>query len=177
MSEPGRASFADHFREFGHYNAWANARLFAAVSRLTEAQYREDRGAAFKSVHGTLNHLLVTDRIWLQRLTGEGNAPDRLDAILFDSFDGLADAREKEDQRIVAFVGRLDDVGLNGTVSYRRASSPEMQVGQVAGLLAHWFNHQTHHRGQIHVLLTGLVGTAPELDLLFYQRLATRSAG
>ncbi|HBF55025.1 MAG TPA: damage-inducible protein DinB, partial [Afipia sp.] len=69
-----------HFRMFGHYNAWANARLYEAAGRLGDADYRADRGAFFKSVHGTLNHLLATDRIWMKRFTGEGDAPDRLDA-------------------------------------------------------------------------------------------------
>lgn len=167
------ASLADHYRMFGHYNAWANARLFAAAASLSEAQYREDRGAYFKSVHGTLNHLLATDRVWLKRLTDQGEAPNGLDAILFESLDGLAAARHVEDLRIITFVEGLDDDGLARRVSYRRVSSPEVQEEQAAATLAHWFNHQTHHRGQVHGLLTGLIGTAPELDLLFYQRLAT----
>ncbi|MDH8644600.1 DinB family protein, partial [Klebsiella pneumoniae] len=72
------------------------------------ADYRADRGAFFKSVHGTLNHLLATDRIWMKRFTGEGDAPDRLDAILFDTFDALRAARAAEDARIVAYVDGLD---------------------------------------------------------------------
>ena len=169
-------SLADHYRMFGHYNAWANARLYAAASNLTEAQYREDRGAFFKSVHGTLNHLLVSDRIWLHRLTGEGQVPDRLDAILFESLDSLAQAREHDDRRIVAFAEGLDDVGLFREISYRRGAAPELQFAQVAPVLAHWFNHQTHHRGQVHVLMSGLVGVAPVLDLRLYQRLAAHPA-
>jgi DinB family len=73
-----------HYQMFGHYNAWANGRLYDAAARLTSEQYRADRGAFFKPVHGTLNHLLVTDRVWMQRFTGEGDAPNRLDAILFE---------------------------------------------------------------------------------------------
>jgi uncharacterized damage-inducible protein DinB len=63
-----------HYQMFGHYNAWANQRLYDAAARLSAEQYRADRGAFFKSVHGTLNHLLVTDRVWMQRFTGEGGA-------------------------------------------------------------------------------------------------------
>src|SRR5450631_2224478 len=102
-------TFAAHYRMFGHYNAWANRRLFEAVAQLSTEQYRADRGAFFKSVHGTLNHLLVTDRIWLQRFTGAGDAPNRLDAILFERFGELRDARETEDQAIVDFVEGLDE--------------------------------------------------------------------
>jgi hypothetical protein len=93
----------------------------------------------FKSVHGMLNHLLVTDRIWMQRFTGEGGAPDRLDAILFETFDELRATREAEDRRIVGLVDGLDDQRLAGTVKYRRVSSPEQFEQQLAPALAHWF--------------------------------------
>ena len=115
-----------HYQMFGHYNAWANKRLYDAAARLSDAQYRADRGAFFGSVHGTLNHLLVTDRIWMQRFTGSGEAPDRLDAILFETLDGLRPAREAEDRRIVDFVDGLDDARLAGTIEYRRVSTPEI---------------------------------------------------
>jgi len=165
-----------HYRMFGRYNAWANSRLYDATARLSAEQYRADRGAFFRSVHGTLNHLLATDRIWMQRFTGEGDAPNRLDAILFESFDDLRAARVAEDRRIVDFVDRLDDGRIAGTIKYRRVSSPEEFEQQLAPALAHWFNHQTHHRGHVHALLTGLVGEAPELDLLIFQRQSVKSA-
>ena len=166
----------DHFRMLGGYNAWANARLYEAAARLDGDQYRADRGAFFKSVHGTLNHLLATDRVWMQRFTGTGTAPDRLDAILFETLDELRPAREAEDRRIVDFVDALDDARLAGSIRYRRVTTPEIFEQSLSLALAHWFNHQTHHRGQVHGLLTGLVGQAPELDLLFYQRLSPKSA-
>jgi uncharacterized damage-inducible protein DinB len=146
------------------------------VARLTAEQYRADRGAFFKSVHGMLDHLLVTDRIWMQRFTGEGDAPDRLDAILFETFGELRAAREAEDRRIVDFMEKLDDGRVAGTIRYRRVSSPEKFEQQLAPALAHWFSHRTDHRGQVHALLTGLVSEAPALDLLFFQRLAVKSA-
>jgi uncharacterized damage-inducible protein DinB len=161
---------------FGRYNAWANNRLYDAAAQLSTEQYRADRGAFFKSVHGTLNHLLVTDRVWMQRFTGEGDAPNRLDAILFETLEALRVARETEDRRIVDFVERLDDRRIAGTIKYRRVSSPEEFEQQLAPALAHWFNHQTHHRGQVHAVLTGLVGHAPELDLLFFQRQPAKPA-
>jgi uncharacterized damage-inducible protein DinB len=159
-----------YFANFARYNAWANARLYAAVAQLTEAQFTEDRGAFFRSVQGTLNHLLVTDRIWMQRMTGTGDAPSRLDVILFTEFPALRAARVAEDARIVAYVNGLSDADMAGTISYRRVSTPEPFVQELAPVLAHFFNHQTHHRGQVHALLTSLTGQAPELDLLFFQR-------
>lgn len=165
----------DHYQMLGRYNAWANVRLYEAAAALKSDEYQADRGAFFKSVHGTLNHLLATDRIWLKRFTGEGDAPDRLDAILYETCAGLRSARVAEDARIVAFVDGLDECRLNGTIKFRRVSSPEEFEQRLAPALAHWFNHQAHHRGQAHALLTGLTGQAPELDLLFYQRLAAKS--
>ena len=163
-----------HYQMFGHYNAWANGRLYEAAAALSTEQYRADRGAFFKSVLGSLNHLLVTDQVWMHRFTGEGAAPERLDAILFENFTELRAAREAQDRRIIDFVDRLDDARIAGTIRYRRVSTPEQFEQQMAPALAHWFNHQTHHRGQVHALLTGLAGRAPELDLLFYQRLAEK---
>jgi uncharacterized damage-inducible protein DinB len=79
---------------------------------------------------------------------------------------------EAEDRRILGFVEGLDDRRIEGTIKYRRVSSPEAFEQVLAPALAHWFNHQTHHRGQVHALLTGLLGQAPELDLLYFHRLA-----
>lgn len=152
------------------YNAWANTRLYEAAARLSDAQYRADRGAFFRSVHGTLNHLLVTDRIWMQRFTGEGEAPDRLDTILFEDLAPLRQARIAEDARIVAWVDGLSEAALAGTITYRRVTTPDVFTQPLAPALAHLFNHQTHHRGQTHTLLTGLVGEAPSIDLLPFQR-------
>lgn len=160
-----------HFEMFGRYNAWANRRLYDAAAALSDVERQADRGVFFRSMHGTLNHLLATDGIWMKRFTGEGNAPDRLDAILFDQFGELRDAREVEDRSIVAYVEGLDAMHLAGVIKYRRVSIPDEVVQPLSAALAHWFNHQTHHRGQAHAILTGLARRAPELDLLVFQRL------
>jgi len=121
-------------------------------------------------MHGTLNHLLATDRIWMKRFTGEGDAPDRLDAIVHEGFAELRAAREAEDRRIVAWIDGLDETRLAGVIRYRRVSSPQEFVQELMPALDHWFNHQTHHRGHAHMILTSLGKPAPELDLLYYQR-------
>ena len=141
-----------HYRVFGRYNRWANGLLYDAAATLADADYRADRGAFFKSLHGTLNHLLVTDRIWLQRFTGSGEAPSRLDAILHEDLAGLRAARDTEDARIVAFVDGLDEARLAGTIKFRRVSTPEEFEEPLMPMLANWFNHQTHHRGQAHAI-------------------------
>ncbi|HEX2135941.1 MAG TPA: DinB family protein [Microvirga sp.] len=161
---------AAQFVMFAGYNAWANERVYAAAAALSDADYRADRGAFFKSVHGTLNHLLVADRIWMRRFTGAGDAPDRLDAILFEDRDALHAARRAEDERILRYVGGLSDEALSGRIRYRAISSPAEFEQPLAAVLSHVFNHQTHHRGQVHCLLTGLTGQAPSLDLVLFQR-------
>ncbi len=159
-----------HYTMFAGYNAWANRRLYDAAAQLSDADYRADRGAFFKSMHGTLNHLLATDRIWMKRFTGVGKTPERLDAIVHETFGPLRAAREAEDLRIVAWINGLDETRLQGVIRYRRVSTPEEFVQPLMPALDHWFNHQTHHRGHAHMILTSLGRPAPELDLLFYQR-------
>ena len=158
-----------HFQTFAAYNRWANQRLYAIVARVTDHDYRRDLGAFFDSLHGTLNHILVGDRAWLRRLTGEGPAPAGLDEILYEEFSELRAARDAEDQRIVTYVDGLDDAAFSRTVAYANMSG-ERHEQPVAQILAHVFNHQTHHRGQAHGLLTQLGHAAPALDLMYYLR-------
>ncbi len=158
------------------YNRWANARLYDACARLPDADYRADRGAFFGSLNGTLNHLLVGDRIWLQRFTGAPAPSYALDTILHDNLSELRIAREAEDDRIIAWVDELTDTGLGDLFRYRRASTPDVHEQVLWPVLVHFFNHQTHHRGQAHAILTGLTADAPPLDLLYYQR-ETRIGG
>ena len=105
-----------YFDLLAAYNAWANERIYEAASRLPDDEYRADRGVFFKSLHGTLNHLLVADRIWLRRFTGTGEAPNRLDATLFDGFDDLRGARRAEDRRILVYVDGLQAEDLSGLI-------------------------------------------------------------
>ncbi|MET0530128.1 MAG: DinB family protein [Microvirga sp.] len=159
-----------HFAMLAGYNAWANERVYDVVAQVADEDYRADRGAFFKSLHGTLNHLLVADRIWLRRFTGKGDAPNRLDAILCETFDELRDARQKEDQRIIAYIDSLSEEALAQRFSYQTITKPAAIEQPLAPALLHFFNHQTHHRGQAHALLTGLGREAPSLDLLLFQR-------
>lgn len=90
----------DRYLMFAGYNAWANRRLYDAAAELSDAEYRADRGAFFKSMHGTLNHMLTADWVWMHRFTGEGPSPDRLDTIQHEQLADLRVAREAEDRRI-----------------------------------------------------------------------------
>lgn len=152
------------------YNRWANARIFAASLALPDEDYRRSVGVFFGSLHGTLNHLLVTDRIWLKRITGLGEAPERLDAILFEDQAALTRARVAEDERIVAIVAGFDETALTQTISYVTTSgTPQNSV--LGDILLHLFNHQTHHRGHAHACCSIVSGREPPaLDLIAFQR-------
>jgi uncharacterized damage-inducible protein DinB len=160
----------DHYRMFADYNRWANRRLYAATAELSDAEFRENKGAFFGSLHGTLNHLLAADRIWMKRFTGEGEAPSRLDAILHDDLTSLTAARAAEDERIVAWVGSLDEARLRAHFTYSPLTVPDKIIQRIGPTLAHVFNHQTHHRGQAHTILTALGRPSLTLDLVFFLR-------
>src|SRR5882724_10602469 len=102
----------ENFRQLAAYNHWANRRLYAAALDMPEEQYRRRTGVFFGSLHGTLNHLLLTDRVWLKRLTGEGEHPPRLDAILFEDRSELARARMAEDARLERVIGGYSEADL-----------------------------------------------------------------
>jgi uncharacterized damage-inducible protein DinB len=159
-----------HFRMMAAYNAWANRRLHDAADRLPETDYRADLGAFFKSVHGTLNHLLVGDMLWLARFRGQPNPALRLDQILHEDRAALRAARAALDAEIVAFAGGLTEADIEGQITYSMITRPETVTEPTAPALIHFFNHQTHHRGQVHALLTRLTGEAPALDLIYYLR-------
>jgi uncharacterized damage-inducible protein DinB len=159
-----------HFEMLARYNQWANSRLYAMAARLPDEGYRKNVGAYFGSLHRTLNHLLTADRIWMRRLTGTGDHPNQLDAILFDDLPSLRTARQAEDVRIMAFVEGLGEADLHKQWDYQTLNgSPQRQP--MDEILAHLFNHQTHHRGQAHTVLTVLGVAEPDpLDLLLMLR-------
>ena len=132
--------------------------------------YRKSIGVYFKSLHGTLNHLLTADRIWMHRLEGKGDHPGQLNATIHDDLVSLRAARVAEDRRIVNFIDSLDDSDFEKSWDYKMLNgAPQRQP--LREILAHLFNHQTHHRGQAHAALTALGVSEPEpLDLLIMLR-------
>jgi len=160
------------YRMFAGYNAWCNERLYEAVAQISDTDYRADRGVYFESLHGTLNHLLVGDRIWMRRFTAQGEVPARLDTILYDEFSQLRAARRSEDARINDYIGSLYESDLSKPIRYRTFVNPQDIEQTLAPALDHFFNHQTHHRGQAHALVSGILGNdeTPSFDLIIYQR-------
>lgn len=160
----------DHFRMFADYNRWANARVMGEALQLSDSEYRQDTGAFFGSVHRTLNHILVADRIWMKRFTGTGEAPSSLDAILCQDAETLAAARETEDRRIAEWLDALPASSLAVSFTYSNVSGDQQFTQPLGSALSHVFNHQTHHRGQVHAILTALGKPSLVLDLIYFLR-------
>ncbi len=159
-----------HFAMMAAYNRWANRLVYDSAAALDEGDLDRATGAFFGSLMATLNHVLVADRIWMKRFTGEGDAPSRLDTILHRGLPDLRAAREAEDGRIIAWIEGLDDAAFGGRFTYLTATDMRTVSQRLAPALAHFFNHQTHHRGQCHGMLTGFGQPSLGLDLIYFQR-------
>lgn len=151
------------------YNAEMNRRLYAAADRLAPAQRGADRGAFFGSVQGTLNHLLWGDRTWMHRFDGwekpEGGI--RTSPGLVADWDALKAARAETDAGIEAWAARVDPDWLAGRITWFSGAMGRELSRPSWILVTHFFNHQTHHRGQAHALLTGFGETTGDTDLPF----------
>ena len=153
-----------HFQRMADYNTGANRILYEACAALSDDERKQPRPAFFGSIHGTLNPILLGDRIWMTRFRG-GEAPSTgLDAILHEDFAELWEARRAEDTGIEAFMGGLEERGVSGAISYLNNEGRHFEE-PLPVLLAHFFNHQTHHRGQVHGLLSQTHLAPPVLDL------------
>ena len=154
-----------NFELMAGYNQWMNKSIYEAASTLSAGQLAKNRDAFFGSIMGTLNHILVGDIIWLKRFAShEANfetleyiramqAPKSLDATLFKNLAALAEAREKIDQVIVECTSELNDEVIESALEYSNTNG-EVFIKKVGYLIQHFFNHQTHHRGQVSTLLS-----------------------
>ena len=135
-----------HFDQLAAYNRWANQRVYNDAATLPDEVRKRSVGLFFGSIHGTLNHMLVADYIWMRRFTGDGPEPDRLNQILHEDFAALRAAREKEDNRIFAFVTETPADGYDRLIEYKNSSGKTFRQA-LGPALTHFFNHQAHHRG------------------------------
>ncbi|HEY7550208.1 MAG TPA: DinB family protein [Hyphomicrobiaceae bacterium] len=146
-----------HIRAMAEYNRWQNENLYGTAEALSDAARKEPRGAWFGSIHGTLNHLLWADQIWMSRFADTptpevASIPESV--AMYDGWDELKRERVAFDQVVLDWAGRLDPAWLAGDLTWfsgamgREASRPKWL------LVTHMFNHQTHHRGQVHCMLT-----------------------
>jgi uncharacterized damage-inducible protein DinB len=135
------------------YNRWMNERLYALCADMSDDERRRDRGAFFGSIHGTLNHLLWGDRMWLGRLVGSPCAYPAFGADMFAEFDVLRRERAETDQALTAWASNVSAESLSSPLEYTSAVDGKTRRLPTEVAVVHMFNHGTHHRGQLTTLL------------------------
>ena len=161
MIDPG------YVQRMARYNRWQNDNLYGVADTLPDAERRRDRGAFFGSIHATLNHLLWADRIWMSRLAGTPRPAGGISesVSLHADWNDLKHERAHFDAVMLDWADRLDPGALAGELTGDSgAIKAELRKPRWL-LVAHMFNHQTHHRGQVHCMLTQAGGKPGDTDL------------
>jgi len=166
-----------HFSLMASYNQWMNTKLYDAASRLSAVELAQARGAYFGSIFGTLNHIVVADTLWLKRFATHTSStatlavmvplptPEGLDQLMFDDLKGLAAHRHWLDEVIIHWIAALTDDDLDTDLSYYNTKGVASKR-RYSSLVYHFFNHQTHHRGQVSTLLSQAGIDIGDTDLL-----------
>ncbi len=170
-------SLKHHFELLAVYNQWMNSKIYRAASALSDSELAEDRGAFFGSILGTLNHLMVGDTFWLKLFAvhspcaaclheiAELPDPSSLDQIVFKDFTGLSERRYWMDRVVVGWVAQLSEDDFDAILRYHNTTGVPCNK-RFSSLLLHFFNHQTHHRGQVSTLLSQAGQDVGVTDLL-----------
>lgn len=162
-----------YVRTMARYNAWQNRSLMEAADGLTDEARKLDRGAFFKSIHGTFNHVLWADETWLSRLTGSEKPAvgGRDSAVYFAGWEQFCARRRQRDQFLLDWAESVTADWLRGTLIWYSGGAGREMGKPRAFVLTHFFNHQTHHRGQIHAMLTAAGARPDDTDLLLVDEL------
>ncbi len=158
-------SSPSYFQMMARYHARANDAIYDACAQLTDEERRKDLGAFFGSIHNTLNHVLIGGQCWMDRFEGQPAADIPLNGILADDFDGLNRIRKLDDERIQAFADRMTQEEVDSAFLWQSVSGYRGRVDNRWIVYAQLFNHATHHRGQVHTMLTQLGYEAPAVDV------------
>jgi len=160
----------DYARLMARYNAWQNEAVYGAADTLDAAKRAADLGAFFGSIEATLNHILWADRIWLHRFAGTpkpnvGTIPESVAEC--ETWDDLKPARRDLDRQITDWANGLTDADLAGDLTWYSGALGKDMSKPMAKLVVHFFNHQTHHRGQVHAMLTAQGARTEATDIPF----------
>lgn len=142
------------YQRLAAYNSWMTEKAYAAAGKMSDTERKEDRGAFFRSVHSTLNHLLFADRVWMSRFTGKPYDVNGMGIDIYDNFEELREAHLDMCGDIAAFADQLSAEWLAETMTWTRSTDNVTRQRPRWLLVTHMFNHQTHHRGQLSTLLT-----------------------
>jgi len=149
------------------YNTWMNERLYAVCADIPDEERKRDCRAFFRSIHGTLNHILLADKVWMGRFEGQPFKVDSLDQELFADFDELRAERAAMDARIEAWASALTDDALMSEFRFTSIIKPGRLACSLWLPVTHFFNHQTHHRGQLTTLLSQIGKDYGVTDLIW----------
>ena len=155
----------NYYELMAEYNKWMHHKIYDICVRIPDAQRKNDMGAFFKSIHGTLNHIYFGDIAWLERLRDKKFTPREIGADLFEDFEELRAAQEKMDVEILEWARSLSPEYLNSEYDYESNVSGFKRTLPIWVLATHMFNHQTHHRGQVTTLIKQL-GTDPGITYI-----------
>jgi len=153
-----------NFQLLANFNAWANTKIISSCKELGDTEYKKDRKAFFSSIHGTLNHLLVVDRLYISRMQETDHGLKSMDQILYENINDLEEARIKEDKRLVGLVNNLSEESIHKEITYKGFETGNTTY-TINMILITLFNHQTHHRGQIHNMLSQAGIKPPQIDI------------
>ena len=153
-----------NFQLLANFNKWTNEKIITSCKKLTETEYKKDRGAFFSSIHGTLNHLLVVDRAYIFHIAEKDHGLKSLHQILYENLFQLEEARIKEDNRLVDLVNNLTEESIHKKITYNGFETGKTTY-TINTILITLFNHQTHHRGQIHNMLSQAGIKPPQIDI------------
>lgn len=155
-------------RTMARYNAWQNQWMFAAADGLGEAEREADRGAFWGSIRSTLSHLMWGDTIWIARFDG-GEGPDASIKASHEAYDwpGMMTGRPALDTRIAAWAEDVTEDHLNGELGWYSGAAGRDMTKPYALCAVQLFNHQIHHRGQVHAMLTAAGVVTQDTDLPF----------
>jgi uncharacterized damage-inducible protein DinB len=157
-----------HFSGQARYHVWVTHRLIEAVSRVPDADYRRDVGLFFKSIHGTLNHMLVAEHLlWYARFSKGASPVLALNAEIEPHRERLAQALNGGSANWSQLIASWPAERFDGQLDYRTSKGDHLSL-PFAATLSHVFNHATHHRGQITAALTALGQPCPELDMVYF---------
>lgn len=159
----------EFFKTQARYNRWANRRIYRTCGFLKEDDYLMSRPMFFGSIHACLNHILLVDQLWKTRAQGREFQPSGLDQVLYPDLTSLKAARKVADEHLIEWIGTLVDEDLNTVIEYQSVTRPDL-IGRrkLSEILAHLFNHQTHHRGQVHDQLSATYAQPSELDMIYF---------
>jgi uncharacterized damage-inducible protein DinB len=157
----------DYVRLMARYNAWQNRSLYGAADTLDDAACRQDRGAFFGSIHATLNHLLWADRMWMSRFAGTARPAETIATAvdMIADWETLKMARAEFDTIIEDWAAGIDPDWLAGDLTWFSGAVNREISKPTAFVVAHFFNHQTHHRGQVHAMLTAAGAMPGDTDV------------